>query len=134
MVQSGEAPKIEVEQVQGGDEEPLKLQLDAFLHSVATGTPPAVSGEDGAAALTLAHQVLDSIGGFVRRDSDPRILARVPVPQFQSLLNLELHLRGCLDWFYALKRRAGWTAHARPICVFAAEKPPDALAVAGKKP
>src|SRR5436309_5150320 len=72
VVQSGEAPKIEVEQVQGGDEEPLKLQLDAFLHSVATGTPPAVSGEDGAAALTLAHQVLDSIGGFVRRHTEPR--------------------------------------------------------------
>ncbi len=72
VVRPGEPPKIEVEQVQGGDEEPLKLQLDAFLHSVAAGTPPAVSGEDGAAALTLAHQVLDAIGMFVRRHTEPR--------------------------------------------------------------
>ncbi|MGH7229643.1 MAG: Gfo/Idh/MocA family protein [Nitrospiraceae bacterium] len=70
MVRPGEPPKIEVEQVQGGDEEPLKLQLAAFLHSVAAGTPPAVSGEDGAAALTLAHQVLDAIGTFVRRHTE----------------------------------------------------------------
>ena len=70
VVRPGEPPKIEVEQVQGGDEEPLKLQLAAFLHSVAAGTPPAVSGEDGAAALTLAHQVLDAIGTFVRRHTE----------------------------------------------------------------
>jgi hypothetical protein len=25
----------------------------------------------------------------------------------RSLLNLELHLAGCLDWFCAIKRRAG---------------------------
>lgn len=70
VVRPGEPPKIEVEQVRGGDEEPLKLQLAAFLQAVAAGTPPAVSGEDGAAALTLAHQVLDAIGTFVRRHTD----------------------------------------------------------------
>ena len=70
MVRPGEPPKIEVEQVQGGDEEPLKLQLAAFLQAVAAGTPPIVSGEDGAAALTLAHQVLDAIGTFVRRHTE----------------------------------------------------------------
>ncbi len=39
-----------------------------------------------------------------------RVLPRVPVPDFHSLLHLELHLRGCLDWYYALKRRAGLMA------------------------
>lgn len=67
-----ERPEIEVEQVRGGDEEPLKLQLEAFLRAVVTGTPPPVSGEDGAAALDLAHQVLDAIGDFMRRHSEPR--------------------------------------------------------------
>ena len=70
VVRPGEPPKIEVEQVRGGDEEPLKLQLAAFLQAVAAGTPPIVSGEDGAAALTLAHQVLDAIGTFVRRHTE----------------------------------------------------------------
>jgi hypothetical protein len=29
------------------------------------------------------------------------------VPPFRSNLNLELHLRGCLNWIYALKRSLG---------------------------
>ncbi len=44
-------------------------------------------------------------GGFVRRGMDGTVLPREPVPYFRSLLNLELHLAGCLQWFYALKRR-----------------------------
>ncbi len=46
-------------------------------------------------------------GGFVRPDSDPRILPRDSSPCYQGLLNLELHLRGCLGWYYALKRGTG---------------------------
>ena len=49
------------EQIQGGDEEPLKLELEAFLHAVQTGTQPVVSGQDGEAALSLAHRVLEEI-------------------------------------------------------------------------
>ncbi|MGH7165346.1 MAG: Gfo/Idh/MocA family protein [Nitrospiraceae bacterium] len=64
---AGQRPTIEVEQVRGGDDEPLKLQLEAFIHAVRTGTPPPVSGEDGAAALELAHQVLEAISAFVQR-------------------------------------------------------------------
>jgi predicted dehydrogenase len=52
------------------DEEPLKLELEAFLHAIASRTPPIVSGEDGVAALALAHQVLASIGSFVQRHSE----------------------------------------------------------------
>ncbi len=55
----GESP---AEQVQGGEEEPLKLELESFLQSVRTGSRPAVSGEDGEAALSLAYRVLEEIG------------------------------------------------------------------------
>lgn len=66
----GGAPTIEVEHVRGSDEEPLKLQLEAFLHAVSTGTRPPVSGEDGAAALDLAYQVLEAISAFMRRHAE----------------------------------------------------------------
>ncbi len=58
-----EAPEL----VHGGDEEPLKLELESFLHAVRTGTPPIVSGEDGEAALALAHRVLEEIETHRRR-------------------------------------------------------------------
>ncbi|NOT22588.1 MAG: Gfo/Idh/MocA family oxidoreductase [Nitrospiraceae bacterium] len=61
---TGERPTIEVEQFQGGDEEPLKLQLESFLHAASRGTRPVVSGEDGAAAVDVAHQVLQAIEAF----------------------------------------------------------------------
>ncbi len=50
------------EQVQGGEEEPLKLELESFLQAVRTGARPVVSGEDGEAALSLAYRVLEEIG------------------------------------------------------------------------
>jgi len=67
---AGERPTIEVEQFQGGDEEPLKLQLASFLHAVGTGTKPVVSGEDGAAAVEVAHQVLQAIAVFSARHAE----------------------------------------------------------------
>jgi predicted dehydrogenase len=66
-IKAGERPTVEVEQLQGGDEEPLKLQLESFLHAVGTGTRPVVSGEDGAAAVSVAHQVLQAIETFAAR-------------------------------------------------------------------
>jgi peptidoglycan/xylan/chitin deacetylase (PgdA/CDA1 family) len=50
---------------------------------------------------------LSGFGGFIYAGRDARILPREAVPYFQSLLNLELHLTGCLDWMYSLKRRFG---------------------------
>jgi peptidoglycan/xylan/chitin deacetylase (PgdA/CDA1 family) len=50
---------------------------------------------------------LSGFGGFIQPDSDSRLLPREAVPYFSSVVNLELHLRGCLDWVYALKRRLG---------------------------
>jgi predicted dehydrogenase len=63
----GERPTISIEQLQGGDEEPLKLQLESFLHAARSGTEPVVSGEDGAAALDVAHQVLQAMESFALR-------------------------------------------------------------------
>jgi predicted dehydrogenase len=60
-------PSIDLEQLKGTDEEPLMLQLESFLHAVKTRTRPVVSGEDGTAALELAHQVLKAIDVFSRQ-------------------------------------------------------------------
>ncbi|MEW6544035.1 MAG: Gfo/Idh/MocA family oxidoreductase [Nitrospirota bacterium] len=67
LVEEGKRPEITVEQVQGSDEEPLKLEMESFVTAVAGATRPVVSGEDGAAALELAHQVLEAIRQFMRR-------------------------------------------------------------------
>jgi peptidoglycan/xylan/chitin deacetylase (PgdA/CDA1 family) len=50
---------------------------------------------------------LSGCGGFIRPGSDPQVLPREAVPYLRSNLNLELYLSGCLNWFYALKRRLG---------------------------
>lgn len=47
-----------MEEIQAGNAEPLKLQLESFLHAVRERSCPVVSGEDGAAAVELAHRVL----------------------------------------------------------------------------
>ncbi len=65
--QAGERPNVDVTHLQGGEEEPLKLQLESFLHAVDTGTRPVVSGEDGAAAVAVAYQVLQAIAAFASR-------------------------------------------------------------------
>jgi predicted dehydrogenase len=68
--QAGERPTVMVEQLQGGDEEPLKLQLSSFLHAASTGAKPVVSGEDGAAAVGVAYQVLQAIEAFAARHEE----------------------------------------------------------------
>ena len=42
-------------------EEPLKLELEAFVACVRTGTAPLVSGEDGLRALKLAWRIINAI-------------------------------------------------------------------------
>jgi peptidoglycan/xylan/chitin deacetylase (PgdA/CDA1 family) len=44
-------------------------------------------------------------GGFVYPSMKHQIIPRIPVPNFRSMLSLELYLTGCLEWAYALKRR-----------------------------
>ncbi|HVG03163.1 MAG TPA: Gfo/Idh/MocA family oxidoreductase [Nitrospira sp.] len=60
-------PTIDVESYQAGDEEPLRLELESFIQSVANGSRPMVSGQDGAAALNLATRVLEAIDQFTQR-------------------------------------------------------------------
>jgi len=62
-------PRIAIEEFKASDGEPLKLQLESFLHSIRTGSSPEVSGEDGAAALAVAQQVLSAIHSFVQRNA-----------------------------------------------------------------
>ena len=54
-------PMVAAEEVQAGDGEPLKLQLESFLHAIRAESRPIVSGEDGVAALELAHCVLSAM-------------------------------------------------------------------------
>lgn len=67
--EQGHRPTIAIETFKGGEEEPLKLQLESFLQSVKAGSRPLVSGEEGAAALEVAHHVLDAIGSFTLRNA-----------------------------------------------------------------
>ncbi len=60
-------PMVEIEEFKGSDDEPLRLQLSAFLHAIQTDTRPPVSGEDGTAALEVAHGVLQAIDAFAER-------------------------------------------------------------------
>ncbi len=52
---------VNVEALQVDDQEPLRVELEAFLDSVGNGTPPAVSAEDGAAAVDLAERITQTL-------------------------------------------------------------------------
>ncbi|OWY71788.1 hypothetical protein B7486_08995 [cyanobacterium TDX16] len=52
---------VNVEPLIVDDVEPLRAELEAFLDSVATGKPPAVSAEDGVDAVRLAGQIVSAI-------------------------------------------------------------------------
>jgi predicted dehydrogenase len=56
-----EESEIRMEQVSAPDQEPLQLELAAFLEAVRNGSHPTVSGTDGRRALALALCVLDRI-------------------------------------------------------------------------
>jgi predicted dehydrogenase len=47
--------------------EPLRLEIESFLHSVRTRTAPLVSGEAGRAALALALEINDAIATHAKR-------------------------------------------------------------------
>ncbi|MFN3681854.1 MAG: Gfo/Idh/MocA family protein, partial [Nitrospira sp.] len=66
-VKAGNPVGLTIEEYKGSEEEPLKVQLESFVRSVRTGTPPAVSGEEGVAAVALAHQILAAIASFIQR-------------------------------------------------------------------
>ena len=49
---------VEVEQLPVDDVEPIRAELEAFVHAVATGTRPVVSAEDGLAAVETAERIV----------------------------------------------------------------------------
>jgi peptidoglycan/xylan/chitin deacetylase (PgdA/CDA1 family) len=57
---------------------------------------------------------VSGFGGFLYPDATDPIVPRVTVPEFHSVLNLELHLRGGLEWYYGLRRAAGQLGQATP--------------------
>jgi peptidoglycan/xylan/chitin deacetylase (PgdA/CDA1 family) len=50
---------------------------------------------------------VSGFGGFVYPHLKETVLPRESVPYFSSVLNLELHLTGCLQWVYFFKRFVG---------------------------
>jgi predicted dehydrogenase len=47
-------PGVRTQILEVKDVEPLRAEIDSFLHATTNGSPPAVSGEDGRRALALA--------------------------------------------------------------------------------
>jgi predicted dehydrogenase len=47
--------------------EPLRLEIESFLHAVRTRTRPLVSGDDGRAALALALEINEAIATHAQR-------------------------------------------------------------------
>jgi predicted dehydrogenase len=52
---------VKVEEIQIDEVDALERELAAFLHSVRSGTPPVVSGEEGLAAVELATRIVEAI-------------------------------------------------------------------------
>jgi predicted dehydrogenase len=61
-------PEIVVERTSAPDQEPLRLQLEAFLRAVEERSTPVVSAADGRRALALAHVVLARMEDTARPD------------------------------------------------------------------
>ena len=55
------ADLVQVEELQIDDIEPLRAELESFVDAVTLGTPPAVTVEDGLAAVETATRIVQSI-------------------------------------------------------------------------
>jgi predicted dehydrogenase len=60
--QPGAAPKIDGGKLAVPGDEPLKGELEDFIAAVRERRPPAVSGEEGRAALALAIRIVELMG------------------------------------------------------------------------
>lgn len=52
---------FDVSETEISEHDALEAEIAAFAESVASGRPPLVTGEDGRAALDIAHRILDSL-------------------------------------------------------------------------
>jgi predicted dehydrogenase len=73
------SPQINFESLPVEKSEPLKLELEAFFHSVRTRSRPRVGGAQGTQALRLAESILgkikehaDLVAETIRRTQEPR--------------------------------------------------------------
>ena len=57
------APRIESSRQGAPDQEPLRLQIESFVHAIRGRTRPLVSGADGRRALALALTILERMAG-----------------------------------------------------------------------
>lgn len=62
-------PEFTMRQLEVSPGEPLRLELQSFLHAVRTRNTPAVTGQDGRAALKLALDILGAIAAHHARTS-----------------------------------------------------------------
>ncbi|HET9087306.1 MAG TPA: Gfo/Idh/MocA family oxidoreductase [Acidobacteriaceae bacterium] len=60
-------PEFTMRQLQISPGEPLQLELQSFLHAVRSRGTPAVTGQDGRAALKLALDILEAIAAHQAR-------------------------------------------------------------------
>jgi len=52
---------LDIREIPMGEYEPLQKELESFIHSVKTSTPPVVSGEEGRLAIATATHILQAI-------------------------------------------------------------------------
>jgi predicted dehydrogenase len=61
---------VNIETLDVGDEEPLRLQAEAFLDAVRTGCSPEVDAEAGSAAVRTAERIVEAAGAVGARMFD----------------------------------------------------------------
>ncbi|HIE64877.1 MAG TPA: Gfo/Idh/MocA family oxidoreductase [Nitrospiria bacterium] len=61
IFREGEIPKVSVDKIKVEKEEPLKSEIEAFIHAVQTRSVPKVSGEAGRKALEVSLRIVELI-------------------------------------------------------------------------
>ncbi len=67
-----EFPRLEVDQLEFGEHDALRLEIESFLTSIHEGRPPAVSGEEGRRALAIAVRIGELIAAPAAAQSSSR--------------------------------------------------------------
>jgi predicted dehydrogenase len=62
-------PKVAIEETTYEQGDALKAEIEAFLHAVATGTAPPVTGEDGLLALQTAVSITEQVASSMSKFS-----------------------------------------------------------------
>ena len=68
-------PQVDIDERTYEQGDALMAEIESFLQSAATGSPPAVSGEDGLLALRTAVDIADQVTSSLRQFATPDQLA-----------------------------------------------------------